>query len=65
MKIRDKNLKLFTIGVGSNRNHFEKILRYDFPQKDTVNCLGVGDDYYSFVFDNNVITAIDYYAPPL
>jgi len=65
MKIRDEKLKLFTIGVGSSRNHFEKILKYDFPQKDTVNCLGVGDDYYSFVFDNNVITEIDYYAPPL
>lgn len=63
IKIRDRNLKLFTIGVGSNRINLEKILKLDFPSKDTLKCLGIEGGHYRFIFDNNEnITEIEYYS---
>ena len=64
-KIRDEKLKLNTIGVGSTREYFEKIMKLNFPDKDTIKCIGVGDGFYSFRFKKNKIIEIDYYGSPL
>lgn len=64
-EIRDNNLKLFDVGVGSSRQQFEKMIGYNLPNKDTVNFLGVGDDVYIFRFEKDKIHEIDYFAPPL
>lgn len=64
-EIRDKNLKINTISLGSDRAYFEKRLKLNFPNKDTLNCLDTGDGYYSFKFKNDVLQEIDYFAPSL
>ncbi len=64
-KIRDSRLKLYTIGVGSTRAFFERIMKINFPDKDTIECSGLGDCFYSFRFKNDKIIEIDYHYQPL
>lgn len=66
IKINDESLRINSLKIGSNRRQLNEQLHFDFPKKDTVMCLGIGDDVYYFIFDEQEsIRSIEYWAPPL
>ena len=66
IRARDKRLEFYTLRVGSSRNDVEKILRLDFPDKDTLKCIGRDEGVYYFTFGRSgKVKAIDYYAVQL
>lgn len=64
-KIRDNRLNLFTVTVGDTRKRFERMIFFDLPNRDTINCLSPCDGVYSFQFERDTIVAIEYSAAQL
>jgi len=65
MHIKDRNLKLYTIGIGDNRVYMEKILNLRLPRRDTLSFIYGDGGVYLFALKKDVISDIAYYAPPL
>jgi len=64
-KMLDNHLNLFSVTVGDSRTRFERMIRLDLPNRNTLYCLSPCDGVYSFQFEKDTIVAVEYNAAPL